>query len=232
MKYFLHNTNAFNDDKICELFDVYGYEGLGLFYTILERIGAQEKPIKINVLKRQLQIGKKLERIWNFLVKINLISCINDEVFNERILLHSKKYQIKNEKNRENVKKFREQNIVNQQHCTNRKSLRNDSVIHTKRHCNADKEINVINKECKAIAAPSIIDENRVYTLLRTDTRSSIPDRIIKDEAKKFIKKYNGQPIGSLSSLISTWAQNINGVIFIEELRIIIVDMRNLYRTI
>jgi len=45
MKYFLHDCNSFNDDKVSELFLNFGYEGLGLFYTILERIGAQEKPI-------------------------------------------------------------------------------------------------------------------------------------------------------------------------------------------
>ena len=32
----------------------FGYEGLGLFYTALEKFAQQEKPIKTAVLKKQL----------------------------------------------------------------------------------------------------------------------------------------------------------------------------------
>jgi hypothetical protein len=46
MKYFLHSTDSFQDEKIAELFLHFGYEGLGLFYTILEKLAKQEKPIK------------------------------------------------------------------------------------------------------------------------------------------------------------------------------------------
>jgi len=73
MKYFLHDCNSFNDDKVSELFLNFGYEGLGLFYTILERIGAQEKPIKTIVLKNQLNVGKKLDKCWLFMEEIGLI---------------------------------------------------------------------------------------------------------------------------------------------------------------
>ncbi len=45
--------------KITELFMAHGYEGLGLFYTILERLAFQEQPIKTDVLKTQLKIGQK-----------------------------------------------------------------------------------------------------------------------------------------------------------------------------
>ena len=54
MKYYLHDANAFNDEKITELYINFGYEGLGLFYTLLEKIAQQEKPIKTAVLKKQL----------------------------------------------------------------------------------------------------------------------------------------------------------------------------------
>ena len=47
MKYFLHDSNAFNDEKITELYINFGYEGLGLFYTILEKLASQEKPVKV-----------------------------------------------------------------------------------------------------------------------------------------------------------------------------------------
>ena len=55
----------------------FGYEGLGLFYTLLEKIAKQEKPIKTEVLKKQLNVGKKLEKVWNFMEEIGLISSNN-----------------------------------------------------------------------------------------------------------------------------------------------------------
>ena len=67
MKYYLHDTSAFDDEKISELFINFGYEGLGIFYTALEKIGKQEKPIKTAILKSQLRIGKRLEKCWLFI---------------------------------------------------------------------------------------------------------------------------------------------------------------------
>ena len=56
MKYFLHDTDSFNDEKITELYMKFGFEGLGLFHTILEKMAKQEKPVKTDVLKHQLKI--------------------------------------------------------------------------------------------------------------------------------------------------------------------------------
>jgi hypothetical protein len=135
MKYFLHDTNAFNDEKVTELFIQYGYEGVGLFYTILERIAAQEKPIKTAVLKTQLNVGKRLEKCWQFMEEIGIISSSNGETFNERILSYSEKYQIKKEKTRERVEQFRAKQAEPQ--------ADTEIVTHytdvTKRDCNADK---------------------------------------------------------------------------------------------
>lgn len=100
MKYFLHDTNAFQDEKITQLFIQYGYEGVGLFYTILEKLAMQEKPVKTVVLKRQLSVGKKLEKVWSYLEEIKLISSNNGETFSiwleknyqtERLSYHSPK---------------------------------------------------------------------------------------------------------------------------------------------
>jgi len=77
MKYFQHNTQSFQDEKITQLFINFGYEGLGLFYTILEKLAYQESPLKTEVLKSQLRIGKKLGKIWKFLEEIELISTKN-----------------------------------------------------------------------------------------------------------------------------------------------------------
>lgn len=108
MKYYLHDTSSFDDEKITELFINFGYEGLGLFYVILEKIGKQEKPIKTNVLKSQLKIGKRLEKCWIFMEHLDLISSNNGETFNKQLLNFSEKYQIKSEKNAKRIMQWRE----------------------------------------------------------------------------------------------------------------------------
>jgi len=107
MKYFLHDSNAFNDEKITELFLNFGYEGLGLFYTILEKLASQEKPIKTIVLKAQLKVGKKLEKCWLFMEQIELISSNNGDTFNKQLLNFSEKYNIKKEKNTKRIAEWR-----------------------------------------------------------------------------------------------------------------------------
>ena len=39
----------------------------------------QEKPIKTKVLKHQLNVGKKLDKVWQFIEEIDLISTNNGE---------------------------------------------------------------------------------------------------------------------------------------------------------
>lgn len=107
MKYYLHDTSAIDDEKVAELFIRFGYEGVGLFYVILEKIGKQEKPIKTLVLKSQLKVGKRLEKCWNFMEEIGLISSNNGETFNKQLLNFSEKYQIKKEKNAKRISEWR-----------------------------------------------------------------------------------------------------------------------------
>jgi len=108
MKYYLHDTSAFDDEKVSELFIEFGYEGVGLFYVILEKLGKQEKPIKTNVLKKQLKVGKRLEKCWSFMEEIGIISSNNGETFNKQLLNFSEKYQIKKEKTRKKVSEWRD----------------------------------------------------------------------------------------------------------------------------
>lgn len=108
MKYFLHDTSAFDDEKISELFIKFGYEGLGLFYTALEKLAKQEKPIKTEVLKHQLKVGKRLEKCWKFMEEIGIIYSKNGETFNEQLLNFSEKYKIKKEKNAKKISEWRE----------------------------------------------------------------------------------------------------------------------------
>lgn len=108
MKYFLHDTSSFDDEKITELYINFGYEGLGLFYTILEKLAKQEKPVKTSVLKSQLGVGKRLEKCWSFMEQIGIISSNNGETFNKQLLNFSEKYQIKKQKNNDRISEWRE----------------------------------------------------------------------------------------------------------------------------
>ena len=108
MKYYLHDSNSFHDEKIYRLYMEYGYEGLGLFYTFLEKIAQQEKPVNEDVIKKQLNIRKRLQKVWDFMKEIELISIKNGEVFNENLLNFAESYQIKKEKTRKKVSEWRD----------------------------------------------------------------------------------------------------------------------------
>lgn len=128
MKYYLHDSNSFNDEKITKLYIRYGYEGLGLFYTILERLAAQEKPINTEVLKSQLNVGKRLTQCWNFMESIGIIHSNNGETFNKQLLNVSEKYQIKKQKNSEKIKQWRESEQVTE-NVTGYEPIRNQSKV-------------------------------------------------------------------------------------------------------
>ena len=106
----------------------YGYEGLGLFYTALEKFAQQEKPIKTSVLKKQLNIGKKLEKCWSFMESIGLISSNNGESFNKQLLKFSENYKIKKEKTAERLKQWRENQQVTENE-THSEHVRNASKV-------------------------------------------------------------------------------------------------------
>jgi hypothetical protein len=179
MKYFLHDSNAFQDEKITELFMVFGYEGLGLFYTTLEKLAAQEKPVKTTVLKKQLHVGKKLEKCWQFMEEIGLISSNNGETFNEKLLNFSKKYQIKKEQNRERVQKFRDNQVVS------------ENVTHyngiTKRISNAPK----VNKSKVNINKEENIKEEIAEPIGSTPKGAIDKKLTLGDKEQKFLEVFN-----------------------------------------
>jgi len=150
MRYFLHDTSAFQDEKVTELFIKFGFEGIGLFFTILEKIAYQEKPIKTDVLKHQLKVGKKLNKCWNFLEQIDLISSNNGETFNKQLLNFSEKYQIKKEKNAKRILQWRKNQDIEK------------NVTHSEQICNNPKEkiikekIIKVKKEEETIFSPDV----------------------------------------------------------------------------
>ncbi len=112
MKYYLHDTNAFQDEKITLVYIRFGYEGIGLFFTILEKLALHETPLKTVVLKKQLGVGKKLEKVWLYLEEIELISSKNGETFNKNILKFGEKFQKKREETKKRVAKWRDNQEV------------------------------------------------------------------------------------------------------------------------
>jgi hypothetical protein len=112
MKYFLHDTNAMEDERVSELLMKFGYEGVGLFYCALEKFAKQEKPIKTSVLKRQLNVGKKLERCWLFMEELGLICTSNGESFNNKLLNFSETMKEKRKKTLERVSEYRDRQKV------------------------------------------------------------------------------------------------------------------------
>ena len=144
MKYILHDTNASDDEKLAELLILHGCEGYGLFWLILEKIGKQEKPIKTTVLKKQLKVGKKLEKAWSFMETIGLISSNNGDTFNKQLLNFSEKYKIKSEKNKKRISEWREkqQDIEN---VTHSESVRNTPKVNRSKV----KESNILNEQQK-----------------------------------------------------------------------------------
>jgi len=195
MKYFLHDTSSFEDEKISELFINYGYEGLGLFYTIIEKIARQEKPIKTSVLKHQCKIGKRLEKCWEFLEEIDLISSNNGETFNKQLLNFSEKYQIKKEKNAKRISQWREKQAVT------------ESVTHSENVRNTSK----VNRSKVKVYIPTI-DEVISYFL----------ENGFKTESAKLAWNYYNESgwIDSNGKKVLNWKQKMRGVWFRDENKI------------
>ena len=160
MKYFLHDSNSFNDEKITELFMGFGYEGLGLFYTLLEKIASQEKPIKTSVLKSQLKVGKKLDKCWKFMESIELIHSNNGETFNIKLMNFSEKYKIKKENTAKRVSEFRDRQRVI------KNVTRYDAVSNAPKV--KESKVNINNKDIKRFTPPTLqeiliyISENKL----------------------------------------------------------------------
>lgn len=155
MKYFLHDTSAIDDEKVAELFINFGYEGVGLFYVILEKLGKQEKPVKTSVLKSQLKVGKHLEKCWNYMEEIGIISSNNGDTFNKQLLNFAEKYKIKKEKTREKVSEWRK-NQDNAENVTSYVPICNQPKVKVSK-------VKVIKEKDKKEFTPPFLDEVKLY---------------------------------------------------------------------
>jgi hypothetical protein len=188
MKYYLHDSSSFNDEKITELYLEFGYEGLGLFYTILEKLAMQEKPIKTKVLKHQLNVGKKLEKCWSFMEQIDLISTNNGETFNKQLLNFSQKYQVSKEKNAKRIAEWREnqsvsENVTRYEHVSNTAKVNKSKVKESKVNNIQDFEYfwEIYNKKidrvkCEKVWNKLSLEEINKITRCVQDYVNSTPD--------------------------------------------------------
>lgn len=210
MKYFLHDSNAFNDEKITELFISFGYEGLGLFYTILEKLAQQEKPIKTKVLKAQLKVGKKLEKCWCFMEKIELISSNNGETFNKQLINFSGKYAIKKEKNKKRISEWRDKQAYTE-NVTRYESVRNTPKVNKSKV----KEYNI--DAAKAATQKRILDfKESLYPFCKP--KGKYESNTVKEffdywsELNKSGTKmlWELKPTFEISKRLATWEKNEN----------------------
>jgi len=214
MKYYLHDSNSFNDEKITELFICFGYEGLGLFYTLLEKLAQQEKPIKTTVLKSQLKVGKKLEKCWSFMEEIKLISSNNGETFNKQLMNFSGKYAIKKEKNKKRVAEWRDKQEVTE-NVTCYKSVRNtdkvkESKVNESKESNRDvakattqKRISVF----KESLFPYTKTQGGIYSVDMVKSFFEYWSELNKSETKML---WEMKPTFEISKRLATWAKNDN----------------------
>ncbi len=198
MKYYLHDSNSFNDEKITELYLEYGYEGLGLFYTILEKLALQEKPIKTKVLKHQLNVGKKLEKIWEFMEEIDLISSNNGETFNKQLLNFSKKYQVSKEKNAKRILEWREnqsvsENVTRSEHVRNADKVKESKVKESK--------VNISKVSFSEMLSPHIDLLNSEYENFYSYWTEQ------NDKGKE---RWQAEKYFDITRRISTWMKNNN----------------------
>jgi len=212
MKYYLHDSNSFNDDKITELFVFYGYEGLGLFYTILEKLAQQEKPIKTFVLKKQLKVGKKLEKCWNFMETIGLISSNNDETFNEQLINFSGKYAIKKEKNAKRISEWREKQIV-AENVTRSKSVSNTnkvnkSKVNKSKVIDKDAEVSALNKKIENFKSSLFHFTKNLGGVYDVDTVKEFFDYWSELNKSQTKMKWELQETFEVSKRLATWQKN------------------------
>lgn len=184
----------------------YGYEGLGLFYTALEKFAQQEKPVKTAVLKKQLNIGKKLEKCWSFMEEIGLISSNNGESFNKQLLKFSENYKIKKEKTAERLKQWRENQQVTENE-TRSELVRNASKV----------------KISKVKESKDIVEEF-VIPLIEEVENYFFENGYRKDVAKKAWNYYNNLNWkNSKGKKVVNWKNTVMNNWFTEENKIKIV---------
>lgn len=153
MKYFTHSTTSCQESELAQVNLKFGYEGIGLYYAIIERLAFAEKPINTEVLKSQLRVGKKLEKIWKFLESLEIIYSKNGETFSKLCENFVENYS----KNKENTKKRVSQYRNNQSVSKNVTGYKHESnAVYIDSNINSINTINKIERENIENSPPNI----------------------------------------------------------------------------
>ena len=207
MKYFLHDTGAFDDEKITELYLKFGYEGLGLFYTALEKIARQEKPIKTQILKSQLKVGKHLQKCWSFMEEIGILSSTNGETFNEQLMNFSEKYKIKKEKTRKKVEEWRKgqeitKNVTNYVPKCNHDKVKESKIKESKSIDNTtsgNPEADFIDQIINSFAIQYEKNRGVEYLIIAKGKERAAAGKLLGISKKKYTDKDSEWILGMLS---------------------------------
>lgn len=174
MKYYMHSVDEMDDEKVSELFYAFGYEGTGLYHAICEKLAKAEKPINTILLKRQLGVGKRLERCWLFMEKIGIISSSNEQTFTEKLANNVESFKKKRENNSKRVSQWR-----NKQEDT-------ESVTHYERVGNTFvTPLNINNNINSNIKETNINDISNNSTLTNLNNLKEKEKEIYKDKEKE-----------------------------------------------
>jgi hypothetical protein len=204
MKYFLHDSNAFQDEKITELYMNFGYEGVGLFFTVLEKLSLQEKPIKTIVLKKQLNVGKKLEKCWNFMESLDILSSNNGETFNKQLLNFSEKYMIKKEKNKERIANWRSNN-EKEKNVTCYKSVRNtpkDKISKVKISKVKESKVKLNTSEPSSQTNKDISEVIKMFEIVNPSFEKFYGNTTQRSACERLLKKWSIPQIKVLVNLL------------------------------
>jgi hypothetical protein len=182
----------------------YGFEGIGLFYTILEKLAKQEKPVNTEVLKMQLKVGKKLQKCWNFMESIDIISSNNGETFNKQLLNFSEKYKIKKEKNLKRISQWRENQDI-AENVTHYKSVRNAPK---------EKKSKVNESKVNNITVQPLVDPQTNFINLIEPFKNTLSDSYEEfidywcEQSKIGKLRYESEKFFDVKRRVNTWLQN------------------------
>jgi hypothetical protein len=219
MKYFLHDTNAFADEKVTKVFMKYGYEGVGLFFCVLEKLAFQEKPIETKVLKKQLFVDKKMLPLWKFLFEVGLLEEKNGETFNNRVMNVSEKYIVRKEKSKKRIAEWRankegNENVTRYTECTEHVTPHITECVRTPPKENKTKEKERKENDDEGKASTAVIEKivehnitNNNISLKEGVHITELKTKVFKDV--RFCLEFDG--MGVPVEHLEGWLESFNG---------------------
>lgn len=115
----MHDSSLFDSDEVYELYLEFGFKAVGIYYVILEKQANHEKPIKESVLRRQLNLTKREDTLFEKMIELGLLIRKNGEIYNENLLSETRVYVEGRKKSKESMKELRDNQRVKKNVKTN-----------------------------------------------------------------------------------------------------------------